>query len=167
MFIPINHPKTGKKIQVRTWIDRRLNIYLTHLIICVQYLHKNRIFDLTDISVRVFRADFSSFVEKHRHHIIGMRYWLYAASNIGNDIFIHKGLNKYESIAHIIHEICHIKFGNNERLVHSKAQELCMRIIQKYDNILFTFENKKIANSVTKADYEIALIYLHGTRHLF
>ena len=167
MAITIEHPRTGEKIQVRVWNDHRLNIYSTHIIMCIQYLYKNRIFDLTDIGVRVFRADFSSFVEEHHHHLIGMRYWLYAALNIENNIFIHSGLNKYESIAHILHEIGHIKFGDNEKLIHSKAQELCLKIVQNYDRIIFTFENKRIANSVTKAEYEIALRYLYGTRHLF
>ena len=165
--ININHPRTKQVIPMEYWVNKNLNNSLVHIIMSCKYLAEQKIFHLKQINVRLFEANMF-WAEKHRKSFgLGIRYWIFAGLNVGIDIFIHKDLNKYETIAHILHEYCHLIFGDNEKIVHEKAMELCLKIIQNYDKILWTFENKTIAHSVSKGEYEYALRYLNATKDLF
>lgn len=165
--INIHHPRTGEVISMDYWVNKDLNNFLVHMIMSSKYLAKQKIFHLKQIKIRLFEANMFWAEKRRKSWGLGLKYWLFAGLNVGNDIFIHEKLNKYESIAHIIHEYCHLIFGDDERTVHEKAIELCLRIIQNYDKILWSFENKTISHSVSKENYEHALRYLNATKDLF
>jgi hypothetical protein len=159
--IDIRHPLTGASASMTVWKDGQLNLLFTHILMSSRHLAANGFYAIKPIEVSIWVADMGAWAAKYGNC------WKFASLSLGNNIFIHQNLIKPQQIGHILHEYCHLLFGNNEQDVHKAAIEICEKVIQHYDDIILSFQNKTVAYYVSKSDYEDALGYLKATISLF